>query len=148
MMSNLRMHTPFQARALRARSRNSHNLWYLKKDQESAGFRSGSRNSAVSRNVVAPCWLSAPALRKILDALFFRPRQQLILRLKSPAAVVCIAVEGQVNLQAVGQKLDTVGMSVLRGRASGDRDERRLSERGVSAQGNREKSSRVGVGAG
>ncbi len=45
--------------------------------------------------------LLAPARRKILDALFFRPRQQLVLRLKSPAAVGRIAVEGQVELQAV-----------------------------------------------
>ncbi len=49
--------------------------------------------------------MSAPALRKIPDALFFRPRQQLILRLKSPAAVRPVAVEGQVEFQAVWQQL-------------------------------------------
>ncbi len=36
---------------------------------------------------------------------FFRPSQQLILRLKDAAAVGPIAVEGQVDFQAVGQKL-------------------------------------------
>ncbi len=45
------------------------------------------------------------ALRKIPAALFFRPRQQLVLRLKSPAAVGLLAVEGQVEFQAVWQKL-------------------------------------------
>ena len=40
-----------------------------------------------SREEVAPYRVSAPAFRKSLDALFFRPSQQLILRLKSPAAV-------------------------------------------------------------
>ena len=49
--------------------------------------------------------LSAPALCKILDAFFFRPSQQLILRLKDAAAVGRIAVEGQMELQAVWQKL-------------------------------------------
>ncbi len=36
---------------------------------------------------------------------FFRPSQQLVLRLKSPAAVRPVAVEGQVEFQAVWQKL-------------------------------------------
>ena len=49
--------------------------------------------------------LSAPALRKIPDALFFRPREQLVLRLKRPAAVRPVAVEGQVDFQAVWQQL-------------------------------------------
>ncbi len=49
---------------------------------------------------------SAPALRRILDALFLRPSQQLVLRLKSPAAVGRVAIEGQVEWQAVSQKLD------------------------------------------
>ncbi len=41
-----------------------------------------------------------------MDALsFLRPSQQLVLRLKSPAAVGRVAVEGQVEFQAVGQKL-------------------------------------------
>ena len=55
---------------------------------------------------MAPCQVSAPTLRKILDALFFRPRQQLVRRLKSPAAVGRVAVEGQVEFQAVWQQLD------------------------------------------
>ena len=42
--------------------------------------------------------MSTLARRNILDALFFRPSQQLILRLKSPAAVRRVAVEGQVQL--------------------------------------------------
>ncbi len=50
--------------------------------------------------------LSAPALRKIPDALFFRPSEQLVLRLKEAAAVGFLAVEGQVQFQPVGQKLD------------------------------------------
>ncbi len=49
--------------------------------------------------------MSAPALGKIPDALFLRPSQQLVLRLKSPAAVRPVAVKGQVEFQAVGQKL-------------------------------------------
>ncbi len=55
---------------------------------------------------MAPCRVSAPALRKIPDALVFRRREQLVLRLKSPAAVGPVAVEGQVEFQAVWQKLD------------------------------------------
>ncbi len=58
------------------------------------------------REDVAPCRVSAPALGKIPDALFFRPRQQLVLRLKSPAAVRPVAVKSQVEVQAVWQKLD------------------------------------------
>ncbi len=49
--------------------------------------------------------VSAPALRKSLDALFFRPSQQLVLRLKELAAVGLLAVEGQVEFQAVWQQL-------------------------------------------
>ncbi len=49
--------------------------------------------------------LSGPARRKIPDALFFRPREQLVLRLKSPAAVRPVAVKGQVQFQTVWQQL-------------------------------------------
>ena len=50
--------------------------------------------------------LSAPPLRKIPDALFFRPSEQLVRRVKDAAAGGPVAVEGQVDFQAVSQKLD------------------------------------------
>ena len=67
---------------------------------------------------MAPYQVSAPALRKSLDALFFRPTEQLVLRLKSPAAVRPVAVEGQVQFQAVGQKLDATHVACGRCGAS------------------------------
>ena len=82
-----------------------------------------------SREEVAPCRVSAPALHNILDALFFRRSEQLILRVKRPAAVGRLAVEGQVEFQAVGQKLH--GTCELLGAVA----ERPEHGGGVSAQG-------------
>ena len=69
------------------------------------------------------------AFRKILDALFFRPSEQLVLRLKSPAAGRRVAVEGQVEFQAVWENLDAAlksPVAVAEGPEHGG---------GVSAQG-------------